>query len=88
MKIGDTFKFKECDLIAELVGENAEIVDMQIQEYEKCRVYPVWTKMTCGECRGKIYSLREGETGLLPKGDGAQDASNKGGGKDNEDENN
>lgn len=77
MKIGDAVKIRECDSIPELVGRNAEIVEMQMQEFEKCTVYPLWVKITSGERAGKIYGFREDEVEILPKGDEAQDTSIK-----------
>ena len=66
MKIGDIVKVRECP-IPEVVGETAEIVDMQIQEFEKYTVYPVWVKMTSGEPRGKIYGFQYDEVEVMPK---------------------
>lgn len=77
MKIGDIVKIRECNSLPELVGENAEIVDMQIQEFEKYTVYPLWVKMTSGEHTGKIYGFREGEVEILPKAGETQGTSNK-----------
>lgn len=77
MKIGDIVKIRECNSLPELVGENAEIVDMQIQEFEKYTVYPLWVKMTSGERTGKIYGFREGEVEILPKAGETQGTSNK-----------
>ena len=68
MRIGDTVKIKGCDSMPEVVGETAEIVDLQIQEYEKYRTYPIWAKMTSGERKGKTYGFQDGEVETLPIG--------------------
>jgi len=67
MEIGDTVKIKECGSIPGLVGEKAEVVEMQMQEFEKYRVYPLWAKVTSGERVGKIYGFRYNEIEILPK---------------------
>ena len=67
MKIGDMVKIKECDSIPEVIGESAEIVDMQIPEFDKYAVYPLWVKMTSGERKGKIYGFQYDELEVLPK---------------------
>ena len=77
MNIGDTVKIKKCDLRPtgfgpELVSENAEIVEMQLQQYEKYRVYPIWAKMTSGEHKGRVCGFREDEIELIPKGNEGQ----------------
>lgn len=73
MNIGDTVKIKTCDSKPELVGENAEIVEMQIQQYEKYRIYPMWAKMTSGECKDKIFGFLEHEVASLPAWNWAQE---------------
>lgn len=65
MRIGDIVKIKTCDSMPELVGCNGEIVDMQIQQYDKYRTYSIWVKMTSGMSRGKIYGFQENELELL-----------------------
>jgi len=67
MKIGDMVKIRECDLMPEVVGGSAEIVDMQIQELDKYAVYPLWVKMTSGERQGKIYGFHYDEVEVLPE---------------------
>lgn len=67
MKIGDMVKIRECDSIPEVIGENAEIIDMQIPEFDKYAVYPLWVKMTSGERRGKIYGFQYDELEVLPE---------------------
>ena len=57
MKIGDTVKIRECP-IAKLVGENAEIAEMQFQEFEKYTVYPLWVEIASGEHKGKFYGFK------------------------------
>jgi len=79
MKIGDMVKIKKCDSIPEVVGANADIVDMQIQEFEKYTVYPLWVKVTSGERKGKIYGFGYDEVEILPKAYEAQIASKRGG---------
>ena len=56
MKIGDMVKIKECDSLPKLVGENAELLHMQI-----C------VKMTSGERAGKYHVFRDGEVEEIPK---------------------
>lgn len=79
MKIGDMVKIKKCDSIPEVVGSNADIVDMQIQEFEKYTVYPLWVKVTSGERKGKIYGFGYDEVEILPRAYEAQIASKRGG---------
>jgi len=79
MKIGDMVKIKKCDSIPEVVGANADIVDMQIQEFEKYTVYPLWVKVASGERKGKIYGFGYDEVEILPKAYEAQIASKRGG---------
>ena len=67
MKIGDAVKIVKCNTMPEVVGESAEMVDMQIQEFEKYTVYPLWGKMTSGERKGKIYGFKCDEVEVLPK---------------------
>jgi len=76
MKIGDTVKIRECP-IAELVGENAEIAEMQFQEFEKYTVYPLWVEITSGEHKGKFYGFKYDEVEILPKAYKPQGTSNK-----------
>ena len=76
MKIGDMVKIKECP-IAELVGENAEIVRLQFQEFEKYTVYPLWVEITSGEHKGKFYGFKYDEVEILPKVYEAKDTSIK-----------
>ncbi len=67
MRVGDMVKIKKCDSMPEVVGGTAEIVDLQMQEIEQYRTYPVWVKMTSGKRKGKIYGFRHGEVGAIPK---------------------
>lgn len=67
MKIGDAVRVKRCDSMPEVVGESAEIVDLQIQEFEEYTVYPVWVKVTSGERKGKICGFKYDEVEVLPK---------------------
>lgn len=64
VKIGDKIKIRKCEAIPALANENAEVVDVQMQLYEKYRTYPVWAKMITGEREGKIYGFREDEIEL------------------------
>lgn len=68
MKIGDTVKIKECALVPELVGENAEIVDMQIQEYEKYRLHPVWAKMPLANVEARFMASERVRSSYYLKG--------------------
>jgi len=72
MRIGGTVKIKKCVPIPEMVGENAEIVDLQIQESDKYTAYPVWVKILSGERKGKTYGFQYDEVEMLPKVYGAQ----------------
>jgi hypothetical protein len=67
MKIGDNIKVRECQAIPVLAGGEAEVVDVQMQPYEKYRTYPVWARMTTGERKGKLYGFREDEVERLPE---------------------
>ena len=40
-----------------VVGEQAEIIRLQMQEFEKYTAYPIWVKMLSGVRTGKIYGL-------------------------------
>ncbi len=64
MKIGDKVKIRYCNSIPELVGENAEIVDLQMVEFDKYRIYPIWAKITSGKYANKIYGFKSGEVGM------------------------
>jgi len=72
MKLGDMVRIRECDPIPEVVGEHAEVIDLQIQPYEKYRQYPIWAKMISGEHEGRVYGFHEGEVELLPTVGGAR----------------
>ena len=67
LKVGGTVKIKKCGPMPEVLGQNAEIVDLQVQEYGKYTVYPVWVKITTGERQGKIYGFRYDEVEVLPR---------------------
>jgi ribosomal protein S17 len=67
MKIGGTVKIVRCHWKPSLVGESAEIVDLQVQEYERYRTYPVWVKMLTGELRGKCYGFDYDELEVTAK---------------------
>ena len=67
LKVGGTVKIKKCDPMPEVLGQSAEIVDLQVQEYDKYTVYPVWVKITSGERQGKIYGFRYDEVEVLPR---------------------
>jgi len=66
MRLGDAIKIRMCESIPEVVGETAEIIELQMQQYERYRAYPIWAKMTSGQRKGKIYGFREAEVELLP----------------------
>ncbi|MDY6917639.1 MAG: hypothetical protein SVP26_06790 [Chloroflexota bacterium] len=66
MKLGDRVRIKECDPIPEVVGETAEIVDLQMQPFEVYREYPVWARVVTGERAGKVYGFQENEVDILP----------------------
>ena len=67
MRIGSIIRTKKCESLPELVGKEGEIVDMQIQEFERYTAYPIWVKMLTGERKGKIYGFGYDEVELLPK---------------------
>ena len=67
MKTGGTVRIKKCDAMPELVGEGAEIVDLQTQDLERYATYPVWARVTSGERTGKVYGFHYDEVELLPK---------------------
>jgi ribosomal protein S17 len=64
MRVGDVVQIKRCQPMPEVVGENAEIVALQIQEFDEYAVYPVWVKMLSGERKGKIYGFQRDELGV------------------------
>lgn len=68
MNIGDKVKIKNCDTRRELVGQLGEIVDLQIQVYEKYRQYSVWAKIMTGEHKGNTYGFREADIQPVPDG--------------------
>jgi hypothetical protein len=72
MKVGDIVRIKKCNSLPDVVGEGAEIASMQIQEFEKYTVYPVWVRMTTGERRGKIYGFQYDEVEVPPGAYGRQ----------------
>jgi len=59
------------------VGEGAEVVEMQIQEFEKYRAYPIWAKMASGGRAGKIYGFKYDEIEILSKVSEVQDIENE-----------
>ena len=67
MKIGEIIKVKDCNAIPQVVGEQAEIVNLQTEEFEKYTVYPVWARITTGVRKGKVYGFHYDEVELLPK---------------------
>ena len=67
MRVGDIVKIKKCGPMPEVVGESAQIVDLQMQEFEKYRAYPVWVKMTSGERKDKVYGFHYDEVEVLPE---------------------
>jgi hypothetical protein len=75
-KTGDLVKIKQCLPIPEVVGEDAELVELQTQDVERYTAYPVWVKLLSGERKGKIYGFQYGEMEMLPKLHGAQPAAN------------
>ena len=81
MKIGDLIKIKRCDPMPEVIGQDAEIIDLQIQEFEKYRVYPVWVKILSGKRRGKIYGFKYNEFEMLPEAYKSETVTDKTAGK-------
>ncbi len=61
MRIGSVVEIKKYDAVPGVVGEYAEIVDLQMQEFEKYRVYPIFAKILFGEQKGKIYGFQYDE---------------------------
>lgn len=66
IKIGGAVRIRRCDSLPEVVGEFGNIVDMQIQEFDKYRVYPVWVKVVSGTCKGKVYGFQYDELEVMP----------------------
>ena len=67
MKVGDKVRINKCNSIPDVVGKSAEIVGMQIQEFEKYTVYPVWVRLTTDEDKGKIYGFQYDEVEVLTR---------------------
>lgn len=65
MIIGNTVKVMNCTTMPEIVGEQAEIVDMQIEEFDRYSTYPVWARITTGESKGKVYGFKYEELEVL-----------------------
>ena len=65
MRVGDLVRIKKFEHAEGVVGERAEVVDMQIQEYERYRTYPIWAKVISGKYEGKVFGFREGEVEML-----------------------
>lgn len=61
MRVGDRITVRECSLMPEVIGARAEIVDMQVQEHEVYRTYPVWARVTSGRLAGKVYGFYQYE---------------------------
>ena len=77
MRVGDEVRIKECGSIPEVVGKNGEIVDIEMQQFAKYTVYPIWVKITSGERAQKVYGFREGELELVPVGVGVPEVGAK-----------
>jgi hypothetical protein len=60
-RIGGEVKIIHCEFLSGLIGECGEIVDLQIQEFEKYRTFPVWVKILTGKSVGKIYGFHYDE---------------------------
>ena len=67
MKAGDIVKIVNCGPMPEVVGEQAEIVDLQTQEDERYRVYPVWVKMLTGMREGKVFGFHYAEVEVVER---------------------
>ena len=63
MRIGSVVEIKKCDVMPGIVGEYAAIVDLQMVEIDKYRVYPIWAKILFGEQKGKVYGFKYDEVG-------------------------
>ncbi|MBA7519790.1 hypothetical protein ES705_11877 [subsurface metagenome] len=61
MRIGSVVEIKKYDVMPRIVGEYAEIVDLQMQEVEKYRTYPIWGKILFGAQKGSIYGFQYDE---------------------------
>jgi hypothetical protein len=68
MKAKGNVRIKKCEAIPELVGELADIVDLQTQDIEKYTTYPVWARVTSGIHRNRVYGFRYDEVELVPGG--------------------
>jgi len=66
IRIGATVEIEKCGPMPEIIGENGEVVDMQVQAFEKYTVYPLWIKITTGQHAGKIYGFKYDEVKLAP----------------------
>jgi ribosomal protein S17 len=67
MRVGDIVKIVNCEPMPEVVGQRAEIVDLQMQEYERYCVYPVWVRMLTGERQDKVYGFHYAEVEVVEK---------------------
>ena len=68
MRIGSVVEVKKYDAMPGVVGEYAEIVRLQIQEFEEYTVYQVWAKILFGEQKGKVHGFRYDEVAELTLG--------------------
>jgi len=66
-KVGGAIKIRKCDSMAEVVGESGEIVEMQLQDFDRYAAYPIWVKITSGERKGKVYGFKYDEIALMPQ---------------------
>jgi hypothetical protein len=67
MKTGGTVRVKNCDALPDLIGQDAEIIDIQTQENERYATYPVWVKISSGDRKGKIYGFHCDEIEVMPQ---------------------
>jgi hypothetical protein len=58
MQIGDKVIIKECHKISQIVGEQAEVVALAVQELSQ---YLITVRLTSSEDKGKFYGFREDE---------------------------
>ena len=66
-KVGGVIKIRKCDSMPEVVGETGEIVEAQLQDFDRYAAYPIWVKITSGERKGKVYGFKHDEIALLPQ---------------------
>ena len=70
MKIGTIVRVVKGESTIGIVGQRAEIVDLQMQEFERYRVYPVWARILAGERQGRVCGFHYDEVEVAAKESG------------------